>query len=163
VIVTVFMLGLGLGSLAGGRLSAVSGVRALRAFGLIELSIGAFGISSLWIFHRVAEFTAGKSMLITAIVAFLLLLIPTLLMGSTLPLLVAHLVRRTANVGESVGSAISGFSALAYEIVWYRIYSFTTGGTASSFANLLGFYLFGIAIGSLIVHDLCKKEFKSTT
>src|SRR6476620_5773229 len=45
VIVTIFMLGLGLGSLAGGRLSTISGVRALRAFGLIELSIGVFGAS----------------------------------------------------------------------------------------------------------------------
>ncbi|MGA3102094.1 MAG: hypothetical protein ABSD61_09560, partial [Terracidiphilus sp.] len=31
IIVTVFMLGLGLGSLAGGRLSTAGGVRALRA------------------------------------------------------------------------------------------------------------------------------------
>src|SRR5689334_4874023 len=41
VIVTVFMLGLGLGSLAGGKLS--TGVRLLRAFGLIELGVGIFG------------------------------------------------------------------------------------------------------------------------
>src|ERR1700734_459155 len=47
VIVTVFMLGLGLGSLAGGRLSTWPRIRALRAFGAIEVSIGAFGIVSL--------------------------------------------------------------------------------------------------------------------
>src|ERR1700684_3375476 len=42
MIVTVFMLGLGLGSLAGGWLSGRPGIRPLLAFGLIEASIGAF-------------------------------------------------------------------------------------------------------------------------
>src|SRR5580692_11446020 len=40
MIVTVFMLGLGLGSLAGGWLSARKGIRLLLAFGVIELSVG---------------------------------------------------------------------------------------------------------------------------
>jgi hypothetical protein len=40
----------------------------------------------------------------TFVVAFLLVLVPTLLMGSTLPLLVAHLVRSSRNVGKSVGT-----------------------------------------------------------
>jgi spermidine synthase len=243
IIVTVFMLGLGLGSLAGGRLSAAEGVRALRAFGIIEVSIGTFGFFSLWIFHRVAEYTAGVSTAATGAITFLLLLVPTLLMGSTLPLLVAHFVRRTENVGESVGSlysantfgsatacllaaivlmrvlgesgcvrlaaclnlmvgtsallirsgaataggdvkskrssiedaqhstirfkvamllaAATGFIALAYEIIWYRLYSYASGGSAPSFANLLAYYLFGIAYGALAVHDACKKKLRN--
>ena len=100
IVVTVFMLGLGLGSLAGGALSARAGTRLLVAFGVIELSIGAFGAASLWIFHVVASLTAGISLMTTGVVAFGLLLIPTLLMGSTLPLLSEHFVRRTGNVGE---------------------------------------------------------------
>src|SRR4051794_35256018 len=104
MIVTVFMLGLGLGSLAGGRLSAHPKIRPLFAFGLIEFSIGLFGFASLGIFHRVGSITAGHSTLVTGIIAFALLLVPTLLMGSTLPLLVEHVVRQTGNVGESVGS-----------------------------------------------------------
>jgi spermidine synthase len=40
----------------------------------------------------------------TFIVTFLLVLVPTVLMGSTLPLLVAHLVRENRNVGKSVGT-----------------------------------------------------------
>src|SRR3954452_3621508 len=40
----------------------------------------------------------------TFVVTFLLVLVPTLLMGSTLPLLVAHLVRSSKNVGKSVGT-----------------------------------------------------------
>ena len=42
-----------------------------------------------------------------------------------------------------------GFVALGYEIVWYRIYSFATGGTAPCFAELLAFYLAGVAYGSV--------------
>jgi len=242
VIVTVFMLGLGLGSLAGGRLSALPGLNVLRAFGLIELGIGSFGAFSLILFHYVERFTAGASTSSTAIVTFLLLLIPTLLMGSTLPLLVEYLVRETENVGESVGSLYSvntfgsavacfvasaylmralgqsrsihaaaaingvvgisalvlslrtsagktklpgdaaldqrrhrtisvasgmlmagsaGFIALAYEILWYHIYSFTSGGRAFCFAVLLGCYLVGIACGSLWVQDLCRNKLRN--
>jgi predicted membrane-bound spermidine synthase len=103
LVVTVFMLGLGLGSLAGGTLSSRAGLRLLAAFGAVEVCIGGFGAVSLQLFHGVASYTAGKSLLTTGTVAFSLLLIPTLLMGSTLPLLSEHFVRGTGNVGESVG------------------------------------------------------------
>ena len=237
MIVTVFMLGLGLGSLAGGRLSSRAGIRLLAAFGAIEISIGVFGSASLWIFHGVASYTAGASAGATGAIAFGLLLLPTLLMGSTLPLLAEHFVRRSGNVGESVGilysvntfgsgvaclcaafflmrwlgeagsvrlavcfnlfvgatalalqfgspapvaakrvegaaarqetiplwagmvlAGATGFIALAYEIVWYRLYSFATGGVAPCFAKLLAFYLLGIAYASLAVRDGCKKK-----
>src|SRR5438270_9690650 len=104
MIVAVFMLGLGFGSLAGGWLSSLPKIRPLAAFGGIEASIGVFGLFSLKIFHTVGALTAGHSTFVTGAVAFCLLLIPTLLMGSTLPLLVEHFVRTTGNVGESVGS-----------------------------------------------------------
>src|SRR5690349_5703081 len=107
IIVTVFMLGLGLGSLAGGKLSTRKGLRLLLAFGLIELGVGIYGAMSLSLFHWVALYTAGSSLPATGVLTFVLLLIPTLLMGSTLPLLVAHLVRQTRNVGESVGTLYS--------------------------------------------------------
>lgn len=235
IIVTVFMLGLGLGSLAGGWLSARPRIHLLYAFGAVEISTGIFGAASLWIFHRVASFTAGTSMAATGLTAFILLLFPTMLMGSTLPLLVEHFTRRTGNVGETVGLLYSvntlgsaaaclfaalfimrmlgesgsvrlaaflnfavgsaaillfgrfghdsieledqiadereriplwigmllasgaGFIALAYEIIWYRLYSFTSGGTASCFALLLAFYLFGVAYGSFAVRDFCRQ------
>ena len=46
---------------------------------------------------------AGLSLTVTGTLAFCLLLLPTFLMGSTLPLLVEHLSSRTHNVGEAVG------------------------------------------------------------
>ncbi|HEX3702359.1 MAG TPA: fused MFS/spermidine synthase [Vicinamibacterales bacterium] len=103
VIVTAFMIGLGVGSLAGGRLSKRSRVPLLGTFGLIELCVGAFGLISLPLFRFVGSATAGAPPTAIAAVAMALLLIPTVLMGSTLPLLAAHVVRSTGNVGESVG------------------------------------------------------------
>ena len=231
IVVTAFMLGLGLGSLAGGELS--KRLRTLLpAFAAIELGTAFYGVVSLKIFHWAAVFSAGAPPLETTVMAFTLLIIPTMLMGSTLPLLVTHVVRRNRNVGASVGAlyavntlgsaaacfaaglfvmwlfgesgsvrvaaalnamvgtsvlvwhfrtlkqtkeeigvelapvandgdetilrlpvamalvGVSGLIALAYEIVWYHLFSFVTGTWAKSFAYLLGAYLAGIAAGS---------------
>lgn len=104
MIVTAFMLGLGLGSLAGGVVSKDPKRPVLLMFSLVELGIGLFGAVSLRVFHVVGEATLGMSAVMTFVVTFLLVLVPTLLMGSTLPLLVAHLVRSSGNVGKSVGT-----------------------------------------------------------
>jgi len=240
VVVTAFMLGLGLGSLLGGQLSRQTRLPLLALFGTLELAIAVFGVFSLRLFHWVASFTAGTSLLTTSLVAFVVVLVPTLLMGSTLPLLVTQMVQVTENVGRSVGKlyfvntlgsavacffavvampalgqsgsvllaaavntfvggsvivfflsssrsqfesrvesttaqpsepsgavplpfplaaaigALAGFIALGYEILWYRIFSFVTGGMARSFAELLGAYLAGIALGSLAVEAICQ-------
>src|SRR5437588_8774996 len=47
MVVSAFMLGLGLGSLAGGWLSERRGMPLLAVFGMAELGIGLFGIFSL--------------------------------------------------------------------------------------------------------------------
>src|SRR5690349_1536061 len=103
VVVSAFMLGLGLGSLAGGAMSKRSGLPLLGIFGTIELGTALFGITSLALFHRVAGFTAGAPALETSLISFGLVLIPTILMGATLPILVAYLVQLSDNVGRSVG------------------------------------------------------------
>lgn len=45
---------------------------------------------------------------------------------------------------------LTGFIALSYEIVWVRVYSFLSAGTARAFGLLLGAYLLGLAFGSLL-------------
>lgn len=55
-------------------------------------------------------------------------------------------------------AAFSGFVALSYEIVWYRVLSFMTRGIASTFGLLLAAYLFGLAIGARVSASLCKNE-----
>ena len=255
MVVTAFMLGLGLGSLAGGAVSRFRQLPLLRVFGLVELLIASYGIFSLKTFHWAAEFTAGAGPLKTGLVAFTLVALPTVLMGSTLPILVCYAVRISRNVGVSVGSlysvntlgsayacfcaglflmrwlgesktvalaaglnatvgatvliwhfafehrrvaqattepvelpngptpptatqpgsaapsagtgigfgpalltaGIAGFVSLGYEIVWYRLFSFTTAGQAKSFAFLLGAYLLGIGVGSQGAQRICEK------
>ncbi len=104
MVVTAFMLGLGLGSLGGGAVSKDPKRPVLLMFSLVELGIGLFGAVSLSVFHAVGDATLGMSAVGTFFVTFFLVLLPTLLMGSTLPLLVAHLVRDSGNVGKSVGT-----------------------------------------------------------
>jgi|ERR1700719_841564 len=102
VVVSAFMLGLGLGSLGGGWLSARFPRRAIMLFGAAEVGVAAFGLCSLRIFHWAAKFTAGASLPHTVAFSFLLLTIPTMLMGASLPLLVEHLVTVSGRVARSV-------------------------------------------------------------
>lgn len=104
VVVAAFMLGLGLGSALGGALSQKPRFRPLRLFAGFESAIGIFGLLSLPLFHWVGSHSAGAGTLLTGLIAFGLVLVPTCLMGATLPLLVAHLVTRAKNVGQSLGA-----------------------------------------------------------
>src|SRR5580692_7904150 len=102
VIVSAFMLGLGLGSLIGGWASSRFPEKLLNLFAVSELGVGIFGLFSLRIFHWAAAFSAGKSLPTTVLFGLLLLLFPTMLMGATLPLLVQQFVRGSERVGFSV-------------------------------------------------------------
>lgn len=102
MVVSAFMLGLGLGSILGGIVSKRPGVPLLFLFGCVEILIGCYGAISLSLFAAVGEATGGGSALVTGVFCFALILLPTLLMGSTLPLLVAHYVNVSKNVGYSV-------------------------------------------------------------
>ena len=104
VVVTAFMLGLGVGSLLGGALSKNWPGATVPLFAASEIGIGAFGVFSIALFHLVAASTGGLSHLATGVVAFLLVVFPTTLMGATLPLLVAYATRQSGNVGRSVGN-----------------------------------------------------------
>jgi spermidine synthase len=229
------MLGLGLGALLGGRLADHS-PRPVRLYVIAELLIGVFGALSLQLFSYVGSLLAGESLAIVIPVDFLLLLIPTLLMGMTLPLMCRivtttddqigkHLAwlyglntlgasagalissyllcglygldgttriaaglnvllaggafllsrdvpaaentslasqpvessptpPRTSNAGGQYSfilaiSFLSGFVALGYEILWYRVLSLLLHGTVYVFGTILSFYLLGIGLGSL--------------
>jgi spermidine synthase len=246
MVVTAFMVGLGLGSLLGGIVSRYQRWSLLAIFGIVELLVGLYGIISLNLFHWAAKSTAGSPPLQTGVIAFTLIALPTVLMGSTLPVLVTYAVRLSHNVGTSVGAlyavntlgsaaacfcaglflmrwfgqtktvavavglnaivgatvlawqlvrqespsatvqresefssvseaspisfpaaiviaGVAGFISLGYEIVWYRLFSFTTGGLVKSFAFLLGAYLAGIAGGSLITNRVCKRTTSQQT
>jgi len=104
VVVSAFMIGLGLGSLVGGWLSAKFPRRVILFFALAEFGTAAFGLASLAIFQRVAQWTAGAPLASLVPLSLALLFIPTACMGATLPLLADYLVRAYRPVGYSVGS-----------------------------------------------------------
>jgi predicted membrane-bound spermidine synthase len=107
LVVTAFLLGLGAGSLAGGALSRDPARRVLLWFAGIEGAIGAFGLVSLRVFAAAGSATLAAPAAVASLAVFLLVLVPTTLMGATLPLLVSHAVRASGNVGRSVGALYS--------------------------------------------------------
>lgn len=103
MIVTTFMVGLGVGSLAGGAVSRNPTRDAALWFACAEAAIGVYGLSSLALFQWIGAATLAASPAVVALVTFTMILAPTTLMGATLPLLVAHFTRRNKSVGEAVG------------------------------------------------------------
>lgn len=237
LVVTVFVLGLGIGALAGGYLTRFKKLNLLLAFALAELCIGLAGIVSMQAIDYVGELTLHASRPMVAFAVFVLLLGPTFLMGATLPILSSYLVSRIGNVGRSIGqlyffntmgsafacfltglflmrilgqvgtiqvaaalniltavgvlvlwlysrsatgaadqsvsthltganrnlrfryvamSMITGYIALSYQIIWVRVHMFATAGSAWAFAFVLGSFLAGIAVGSMVVSELCR-------
>ena len=102
-VVAAFLLGLGLGAFAGGLAASRWPTRLLIIYGVIEFVVGLFGFVSLQIFDWVGLRFTAASMAQTGIVAFSLVVLPTLLMGATLPILVAFLVAHSGHVGSGVG------------------------------------------------------------
>jgi spermidine synthase len=101
-VVAAFLLGLGLGAFAGGWIASRWPSRLLIIYGVIEFIIGVFGFVSLQMFDWVGLRFTAASMAQTGMVAFVLVVLPTLLMGATLPILVAFLVAQRAHVGAVV-------------------------------------------------------------
>lgn len=102
-IVAAFMLGLGLGSIVGGRISHHTKWSRVKVFAVVELITGLYGFISLPLLGMVGEATAGVNVGTAMALSFTLVVLPTLLMGATLPILVQHLVEQDHPVGEAVG------------------------------------------------------------
>jgi len=237
MVVAAFLAGLGIGSLFGGWISKSTKAPLVLLFGLAELGVGTYGLSSLKLFDAVGAITSAQAHgLTTGVLVFLLVFLPTLLMGATLPMLVAHQVRDTAHVGQTVSrlyfvntlgaalgafiaakwllggfgmrgtvhiaaslnalaalivllalrkapraddqpatshipdstsqipfptalwwSALSGFLALSWEIIWSRVFNFASASKAPVFGYMLGSYLLGLAVGSLLSPRLLRQ------
>ena len=123
MVVAAFLTGLGIGSLAGGWVSKSLRWPLVVLFAVIELGIGGYGLVSLRLFHWFGGLTANLDAWLVGVMAFVLIFVPTLLMGSTLPLLVAHQVRTMKHVGGAVsalyfvntlGGALGAFVAVYF-------------------------------------------------
>ncbi len=135
-VLSVFMVGLGLGAWLLGAVADRS--RApLRVYAFLEIGIGLYALllpalitlstpAYVLVARHVAEAPAGL-LLVRVALGFLLLLVPTILMGGTLPLLVRH-----------VGRSLEGFG---------------TGLGLLYAANLAGGVAGSVAAGFALIHD----------
>lgn len=103
IIVSLFMFGLGLGSMVGGILVSRFPERAPIMFLICETLIGFFGVASIPLIEAVSRATLHGTLPMVSLTIFGLLVLPTMLMGATLPILVSHLHRYYRNLGKSVG------------------------------------------------------------
>lgn len=103
IIIAVFMAGLGIGGYFGGRIADKFSTKILLIFALAELGIGLFGLMSPTLIHWVRDLVLLSSTPVIAFANFALLLFPTFLMGSTLPLLTSYLNQLSSNTGENIG------------------------------------------------------------
>ena len=248
-VLTAFMAGLALGSYYFGRKideSTLTGeaTSPLRMYALLEAGIGAFclvwpliltALSAIYVLiHRNVTSEFYTLSLIRFLLTFGVILIPSTLMGGTLPVLTRFFVKRLEQLGTNIGIlyalntfgavvgtvaagffliealgirwtlgigiainfavaaialalaqkvsgteadeppeetqhaesedvpylperqlvlwaiGISGFCALAYEVLWTRIMVFFLGSTTYAFATMLAAFLFGIALGSMV-------------
>ena len=248
-VLTAFMAGLALGSYYFGRKIDESTGRGevtapLRMYALLEAGIGAFclvwplilsALGALYVLiHRNITSEFYTLSLIRFVLTFGVILIPSTLMGGTLPVLTRFFVKRLEQLGTNIGIlyalntfgavigtvaagffliealgvrwtlgvgiainfavaaialaltqkvsgteadeppeetqhaesedvsylpekqlvlwaiGISGFCALAYEVLWTRIMVFFLGSTTYAFATMLAAFLFGIALGSMV-------------
>lgn len=230
IIVTAFMAGLGCGSFFGGVLADQGTPRRnLLLFGAAEALIAIFGLVSKPLFYDLLYLKFGgiaDSRLLTALVLMLALLVPTFLMGVSLPLLARAMIHDLPDaavktgrlygvntLGAAAGAfittwallplhglegairhaallngvcalgilpllriktageaklpanqdepccslrrclmiyALSGFIALALEMLWFRLLGVMLKSTAFTFGTLLAVYLGGIGLGSLM-------------
>ncbi len=235
-VLAVFMGGLALGAVLAGK--KADGLKnPLKIYAGLELLVAFSALAATFIMAGLPELiapllpeggTAGAAAavpLIRLLVSGAVLLIPTLLMGATLPLLVSHLSESVEDSGGKIsrlyalntlgavlgvlvsgyilighvgekGTAIlaallnlliaarimalnpadrlpraaapaqtaaaaggyrrmlfimglSGFTALALEVLWARALVLTIGNSVYAFAAMLSVYLLGIALGSL--------------
>jgi spermidine synthase len=102
IIVSIFMFGLGIGSIAGGLLSRKFPRRLPHLFILCETVVGVFGLLSLKLIDTVAALTLHRGLFGVSLAVFGLLSIPTIFMGATLPILVSFFYSSYRNVGKTV-------------------------------------------------------------
>ncbi|HEY8149722.1 MAG TPA: fused MFS/spermidine synthase, partial [Vicinamibacteria bacterium] len=147
MIVAAFMVGLGLGSHVGGVLSVRLAPRtALLAFAALELAIGLFGLASGhlyydWLYLRAGVLYAPPWR--AAILHFVSLALPTILMGMSLPLLVRAMVRDAPHAARTIGLLygvnVLGACAGALVTPWVlvRFYGIREALLVAGAANLL--------------------------
>jgi spermidine synthase len=165
-VLSIFFLGLGIGSLWGGRL-ADRRSRPLRLYGLLEIGIGLWALLFLVLVAqgegvvvallRAFGFSRSMGVTLRALMALLLLFAPVAMMGATLPLLAKFVTREAVVRGQRIGilyaintlGAVAGCFVTGFFLIAYFGYTQTT---------LLGAAInLGVGLASLLL----SKRFES--
>lgn len=103
LVISAFMLGLGIGAILSSKIKQMI-VNPLRAYGVIMLALSIYGFFSHNLFFSIVHFTAGFSTATMYFIAFLLLFLPALLMGSLVPALSHAAVNDSGKIGLGIGN-----------------------------------------------------------
>ncbi|MBN1391278.1 MAG: fused MFS/spermidine synthase [Sedimentisphaerales bacterium] len=149
IVVSVFMAGLALGALIMGRFCDRVRIR-LRLYALLEVLITISALALPWAlkladtayvwFYRTYEPSQTQLLIVQVIISAIILLIPTILMGSTLPLLGRFVTALEREAGHLVGKLYAlntlGAAAGCFLAGFVLIKSFGVMGTLYIAASL---------------------------
>lgn len=105
IVVSVFMLGIGFGGMIGGWIADKYSSMRLKIYISLELSIASYGAATVITLPLIEHYlaVAGGGIGVSSVISFLFLIIPTTLMGMTLPILTLLINESSENIGVSVG------------------------------------------------------------
>ncbi len=180
IVLTAFMSGLSIGSFFFGRWADKKGVNLLKTYGYLEFGIALFAVLSPELLNAVTYiygFTYSSSLPLWLLsgqryaLSIVVLLIPTILMGGTLPVLSRFFIRSESELEKQVGSLYSlntiggvlGTFLVGFIFIRYLGLSFTLRSTAvlNVIIGIAAFYM-----GTIYTHaeeetDKAKNRFKS--
>lgn len=124
-VLATFMAGLALGAFVAGRILGSRVRRPLAAYGWLEIGIGLYALAIPWLFagltpvyQRIWDAGASESFLVLSLAKAVgigcVLLLPTMLMGASLPVLARQVADDPARIGGKVGTlyAVNTFGAI---------------------------------------------------
>ncbi len=159
-VLSIFFLGLGAGSLWGGRLADRT-TNPLRLYGFFEIIIGLWALFFVFAVNygdgvvvfllKAFDFSRATGITLRALLALVLLLVPVSLMGATLPLLARFVAHSSERLGQRVGGlyamntlgAVAGCFFTGFFLIPASGYTQTTllGMTANVVIGLLAILL----------------------
>ena len=159
-VVAAYMAGLALGSGLVGRLAdRFSPAGAVLAYGLLEVVIGLFAFGFIPLLQGLAQLYRGLGSLVFAnltlrvlldfLLSFALLMIPTTLMGGTLPLIARFFAAATRRTGQGFGWAYALNTAGA--VLGTFLAGFVLLHTLGLSRSLLLFGCLNLAVGATAI------------
>jgi len=155
IIVSTFMAGLGTGALLGGYISSKF-KNVIFYFCIFELIIGLYGLISYELFLITSNYFIKSSFVILILTNFFIFLVPTVLMGATLPLLIIFILKKYKNIGNATGKLykVNTFGAAFGSIVTgFIIFIYLDLKQSIFLAALLNIFL------SYFIYKKFKKDF----